>query len=85
MTHDEIIEMMLEAELLQYGIHINNLKVFANLVAAKAFQDGYEKGVAVFNEAVEIEREACAKVCESHGTWDNTETIAKAIRARGQQ
>ena len=31
------------------------------------------------------EREACAKVCESHGTWDNTETIAKAIRARGQQ
>jgi len=85
MTHDEIIEMMLEAELLQYGIHINNLKVFANLVAAKAFQDGYEKGVAAFNEAVLIEREACAKVCESHGTWDNTETIAKAIRARGQQ
>jgi len=31
------------------------------------------------------EREACAKLCESHGTWDNTETIAKAIRARGQQ
>lgn len=31
------------------------------------------------------EREACAKVCESHGTWDNTETIAKAIRARGEQ
>jgi hypothetical protein len=31
------------------------------------------------------EREACAKVCESHGIWDNTETIAKAIRARGQQ
>jgi hypothetical protein len=30
------------------------------------------------------EREACAKVCESHGTWDNTETIAKAIRARGE-
>ena len=84
MTHDEIIEMMLEAELLQYGIHMNNLKVFANLVAAKAFQDGYEKGVAVFNEAVWIEREACAKVCESHGTWDNTETIAKAIRARGK-
>jgi hypothetical protein len=33
MTQDEIIEMMLEAGLLQYGIHMNNLKVFANLVA----------------------------------------------------
>jgi hypothetical protein len=41
--------------------------------------------VELVNRAVELEREACAKVCESHGTWDNTETIAKAIRARGQQ
>jgi hypothetical protein len=29
------------------------------------------------------EREACAKVVESHGTWFTTETAA-AIRARGQ-
>jgi len=41
--------------------------------------------VELVNRAVKAEREACAKVCESHGTWDNTETIAKAIRARGQQ
>ena len=39
--------------------------------------------VELVNRAVLREREACAKVCESHGTWDNTETIAKAIRARG--
>jgi hypothetical protein len=28
------------------------------------------------------EREACAKVVESHGTWFTTETVAAAIRAR---
>jgi hypothetical protein len=27
------------------------------------------------------EREACAKVVESHGTWSMTETVAAAIRA----
>lgn len=32
------------------------------------------------------EREACAKVCEAWGEWQgNTEIIAKAIRARGQE
>ena len=40
--------------------------------------------VELVNRAVLREREACAKVCESHGTWDNTETIAKAIRTRGE-
>jgi hypothetical protein len=86
MTHDEIIEMMLEAELLQYGIHINNLKVFANLVAAKAFQDGYEKGVAAFNEAVELEREACAKVCEDDiNSFKGAYYLANKIRVRGKQ
>lgn len=84
MTHDEIIEMMLEAELLQYGIHMNNLKVFANLVAAKAFKDGYEKGVAVFNEAVWIEREACAKVCDEFHFGQAPMMIQRAIRARGE-
>ena len=95
MTQDEIIEMAIEAEFVSHGKPSDeeselfvcldkDIYKFAELVAAKAFQDGYEKGVAVFNEAVWIEREACAKVCESHGTWDNTETIAKAIRARGE-
>ena len=90
MTQDEIIEMAQECNLIGMrphldGIYSESLVAFAKLAAAKAFQNGYEKGVAAFNEAVLIEREACAKVCESHGTWDNTETIAKAIRARGQQ
>ena len=89
MTQHEIIEMAKQAGICSWLKPPEDVKerleAFAKLVAAKAFQDGYEKGVAVFNEAVWIEREACAKVCESHGTWDNTETIAKAIRARGQQ
>ena len=34
--------------------------------------------------AVKVEREACAKVVESHGTWFTTETVATAIRARGR-
>ena len=87
MTQDEIYEMAHQAGVkneFNYDFRLS-IEAFAKLVAAKAFQNGYEKGVAAFNEAVWIEREACAKVCESHGTWDNTETIAKAIRARGQQ
>jgi len=71
MTQDEIIEMALQAGMEQdanmwfsnlyktdMDVHISHLEAFAKLVAAKAFQDGYEKGVAVFNEAVLIEREA---------------------------
>lgn len=37
-----------------------------------AFRDGYEKGVAAFHEAVAMEREACAKACE---TGDVNEAI----------
>jgi hypothetical protein len=94
MTQDEIIEMAKEArihrddswrfEMLQEK---NALEVFAKLVAAKAFQNGYEKGVAAFNEAVLLEREACAKVVEDSPSYDwhkfACET-AFAIRARGQ-
>ena len=88
MTQEEVAILWKDAngwDVKGYETTLKDLERFAKLVAAKAFQDGYEKGVAAFNEAVELEREACAKVCESHGTWDNTETIAKAIRARGQQ
>jgi hypothetical protein len=31
------------------------------------------------------EREACAELIESHGTWVMTETVVAAIRARGQE
>jgi hypothetical protein len=96
MTQDEIIEMAKEArihrddswrfEMLQEK---NALEVFAKLVAAKAFQNGYEKGIAAFNDAVLLEREACAKLCEaqedSGGEWDIQQQCANAIRARGEQ
>jgi hypothetical protein len=41
--------------------------------------------VALVNLAIEQEREACAKVVEAWSDWHGgTETLAKAIRARGQ-
>ena len=88
MTQDEIIEMAQECKLIGMrpfidGIYTEALIEFAKLVADKAFQNGYEKGVAAFNDAVLLEREACAKLVdhilkEGGGTWGD------AIRARGQ-
>jgi len=87
MTQDEIYEMAIQAEL---NLYVNDLtekryieviEAFAKLVAAKAFQDGYEKGIAAFNEAVELEREACAKVADGFIGGD---VIAERIRARGE-
>jgi hypothetical protein len=90
MTQDEIIEMAKEArihrddswrfEMLQEK---NALEVFAKLVAAKAFQNGYEKGIAAFNDAVLLEREACAKFVD-HILKEDGGTYGDAIRARGQ-
>ena len=94
MTQDEIIEMAIEAEFVSHGKPSDeeselfvcldkDIYKFYKLVAAKAFQDGYEKGVAVFNEAVWIEREACAKVCDY--LWEDDYSAyacAEAIRAR---
>jgi hypothetical protein len=41
--------------------------------------------VALVNLAIEHEREACAKVVEAWSDWHGgTETLVKAIRARGQ-
>jgi hypothetical protein len=95
MTQDEIIEMARQAGFTQpegetwYEAFPQCIEVFAKLVAGNAFKDGYEKGIAAFNEAVLIEREACAKVCEEHldglsmigGAFV---TCASAIRARGE-
>jgi len=91
MTQDEIIEMA--AEIWNAGSSFpipssDDILHFAKLVAEKAFQNGYEKGIAAFNDAVLIEREACAKVCEVF-EWGKRETYAAeqcaaAIRARGQ-
>ncbi len=92
MTQDEIIEMARDTA--NHGTHANGeviytfyseqLETFANLVAAKAFQNGYEKGIAGFNEAVGLEREACAQVAFSWNQ-DITDIVALEIRARGEQ
>jgi hypothetical protein len=77
-------------DLLEVSFVSPMLERFAKLVAAKAFQNGYEKGIAGFNEAVSLEREACAKVCDDYdvkydvNTCDTAEGIALEIRARGE-
>ena len=87
MTQDEIIEMARKVGLVIDGNQsgFDDLAAFAKLVAAKAFQNGYEKGIAAFTEAVNLEREACAKLCDD---WESDEAfvvnIAAAIRARGE-
>ena len=84
MTQNEIIEMAREAGLYQ-DINVSfhqALRNFYDLVANKAFQDGYEKGIAAFDEAVSLEREACEKVCEHQPHWV---ACVAAIRARGEQ
>ena len=94
MTQDEIIGMAREAgwtdDLLEVSFVLPIIEAFAKLVAVKAFQDGYEKGVAAFTEAVSLEREACAKVADEYATWGGSnfyfwfKALAKEIRARGE-
>ena len=88
MTQDEIIRFAIQCRLVttgnRDGLYMDALTEFANLIAAKA----YEKGVAAFNEAVNLEREACAKACEQeqeYWGWDKVIDAAKIIRARGEQ
>jgi hypothetical protein len=77
MTQDEIIEMAQECNLIGMrphldGIYSESLVAFANLVAAKA---------------TAVEREACAKVCDSFQARDvgmQPAECAGAIRARGK-
>jgi hypothetical protein len=98
MNSEEIIEMARKVGLVIDGNQsgFDDLAAFAKLVAAKAFQNGYEKGIAAFTEAVNLEREACAKVCDEMpapdfytdacaGMWDiTTLRCGDAIRARGE-
>ena len=84
MTQDEIIEMAIEArlafdseeypEIWQTYMNVGKqeIEAFANLVAAKA---------------TAVEREACAKVCDSFQARDvgmQPAECAGAIRARGE-
>jgi hypothetical protein len=77
MTQDEIIGMAQECNLIGMrphldGIYSESLVAFAKLVAAKA---------------TAVEREACAKVCDSFQARDvgmQPAECAGAIRARGE-
>jgi hypothetical protein len=88
MTQDEIIRFAIQCRLVttgnRDGLYMDALTEFAKLVAAKA----YEKGVAAFNEAVNLEREACAKVADAYAkpTLEHnfSKLIAHNIRARGE-
>ena len=89
MTRDEIDTMWQQA--MQMAVEDGEMYTryrFAKLVAQKAFADGYEKGVAGFMQAVELEREACANICETLELpdWPDKvrQPLAQAIRARGQ-
>jgi hypothetical protein len=91
MTQDEINQMVEQAGfhgMLSIGVVMDSkqLEAFAKLVTAKAFQDGYEKGVAAFNEAVLIEREATIKIIREtpFSNWFQADVI-ETIRARGEQ
>ena len=84
MTQDEIIEIVREV----YGTAATEQEIrFAKLVAEKAFKDGYKKGVSGFMQAVELEREACALICDDQALgayWEGADACAAAIRKRGQ-
>ncbi len=85
MTQDEIDTMWQQAmrQSIEEGEMFTRYH-FAKMVADKAFQNGYVKGVAAFAEAVELEREACAKVCEEFNFGQAAMMIQRAIRARGE-
>jgi hypothetical protein len=97
MTQDEIMKIAHKA-----GLHIATdvkwmpiigleyAEKFAKLVAQHerdklidAAMKAAEKGI---DTAIALEREACAKVCESMNKYmDDGEECATAIRARGQE
>jgi hypothetical protein len=74
MTRDEIIDMANKA----------------HAYIDRRFMVASSTGIASFEHFARLvadrEREECAKLVEAWGEWQgNTEIIAKAIRARGQE
>jgi hypothetical protein len=52
------------------------------------YSQAFRNSSDMIKQAVEAEREACAKVCEPQDKWDDPLTawsIAQAIRARGSK
>lgn len=104
MTQDDVIEMASKAglafdsdeypEIWQTYMNVGKqeIKAFADLVAAKATEEANAKANASWTlmckKMVAIEREACAKVCDELSdkhTWEGSyaDECAQAIRARG--
>ena len=92
MTQDEIIEMAIENTINGLNFNQEGLVRFAHLVADKATEEANARANASWTlmckKMVALEREACAKVCESIYTngdgaecW--LENAASKIRARG--
>ena len=98
MTQDEIIEMARQAgfPFNKFGLLQGDdegeidadkmFEAFAKLVAEKAIKDApdYKMGHA---DGAAVEREACAKVCESaeeYPQYFQNTSLAAAIRNRGQ-
>lgn len=97
MTQEDVIVLWKDAnnwDVRGYKSTLEDLERFANLVAAKATEEANAKANASWTlmckKMVAIEREACAKVCETkHFSSPVREFGAKdcaaAIRARGEQ
>jgi hypothetical protein len=87
MTQDEIIAMATQVygECNWHKSALLRLEAFVKLVEDKGFKDGYEKGVAAFDEAVLIEREATIKIIKEtpFSNWFQADLV-EAIRARGE-
>jgi hypothetical protein len=110
MTQDEIIEMARDSGMELYGLgkdrarFVHHLEAFAKLVHTRGYIDGWSDSdeaktsvsFEMSTDAVEAEREACAKVCEGRiggavlddkwmlGFKAAMRQCAEAIRVRGQ-
>ena len=88
MTQDEIIEMANKAGIVHPQTVINTLEAFAKLVAQHTLSNIDPSKFMSYQEVFEAgclaEREACAKLCESHWEKDGAALwCANAIRVRG--
>ena len=106
MTQDEIIEMARKAGCFEkhqvFYFTLPELEAFANLFAQHEHQRFYDAAMKAAEKAVDVamslEREACAKLCETLGVhpalnvwcggpdwYKHGKDCAAAIRARGER
>ena len=83
MTREDIIRMAMESDFIPIAVlnHAESLHRFAELVLADNSSAVWQQGCDAGRRS---EREACAKVIESHGPFlANGALLVEAIRARG--